>query len=68
MFVVSVISERNGKTYFNKAGVGFRNKDGSINFRLDLLPETQLHIREAQSDAEEPPKTEAPQGRPRNGR
>jgi hypothetical protein len=54
MYVVSIISKRGDKTYFNRCGVGFKNKDGSINFKLDVLGDTQLHIREASSDADEP--------------
>src|SRR5258708_2100109 len=36
MYVVSIISKRDDKTYFNKCGVGWKNKDGSINFKLDI--------------------------------
>lgn len=56
MYVVSIISERNGKTYFSRCGVGFENKDGSINFKLDIHGDTQFHIRKAASDAKEPEK------------
>lgn len=63
MFVVSIISERNGKTYFNRCGVGFENKDGSINFKLDIHGDTQFHIRKARSDADEAQPEEQPSGR-----
>ena len=53
MFVVSIISKRDDKAYFNKCGVGWKNKDRSINFKLDIHGDTQFHIREAQSDAAE---------------
>jgi hypothetical protein len=53
MLIVSIISKRDEKTYFNRCGVGFKNKDGSINFKLDIHGDTQFHIREAQSDAAE---------------
>ena len=63
MFVVSIISKRDDKTYFNKCGVGFENKDGSINFKMDIFGDTQFHIRKAQTDAQEPqPRKEASSG------
>jgi hypothetical protein len=52
MYVVSIISKRDDKTYFNKCGVGFENKDGSINFKLDLFGDTQFHIREAEKNGD----------------
>ena len=36
--VAYVITERNEKTYWNRIGVAFTNKDGSINVKLDALP------------------------------
>ena len=33
-----VITERNGKNYWNRIGVAFVNADGSINVQLDALP------------------------------
>jgi len=54
MYVVSIISKREDKTYFNRCGVGFLNKDGSFNFKLDIFGDTQFHLREAKPDAEEP--------------
>ena len=36
--VAYVITERNDKTYWNRIGVAFVNKDGSINVKLDALP------------------------------
>jgi hypothetical protein len=36
--VAYVITERNDKTYWNRIGVAFTNKDGSINVKLDALP------------------------------
>lgn len=38
MKIAYVIVERNGRTYWNRIGVGFVNQDGSINVRLDALP------------------------------
>ena len=36
--VAYVITERNEKTYWNRIGVAFTNKDGSLNVKLDALP------------------------------
>jgi hypothetical protein len=36
--VAYCITERNEKTYWNRIGVAFTNKDGSINVKLDALP------------------------------
>jgi hypothetical protein len=36
------------KTYFNRAGVAFQNRDGSINIRLDLFQGVTFQIRESQ--------------------
>jgi hypothetical protein len=45
--IVYVISERNGKHYWNRIGIAFINKDGSINVKLEALPVTgQLQIRD----------------------
>jgi len=42
-----------GKTYWNRAGVAFENKDGSFTFRLDVLPQTKFQLREEQPLAKE---------------
>jgi len=36
--VCYVITERGDKTYWNRIGVAFTNKDGSLNVKLDALP------------------------------
>jgi hypothetical protein len=36
----------NGKSYWNRAGVAFENKDGSFTFKLDILPQTKFQLRE----------------------
>jgi hypothetical protein len=36
--VAYVITERNDRTYWNRIGVAFTNKDGSLNVKLDALP------------------------------
>ena len=47
---VFVINESGGKSYFNRCGVAFVNRDGSVNVRLDLLPGVQLQIRDRKPD------------------
>ncbi len=58
MFTISVIQEngagKDKKSYFKQCGVGFENRDGSVNFRLDLFPNVTFHLRQKQSDAAEP--------------
>jgi hypothetical protein len=45
--VCYVITERNERTYWNRIGVAFTNKDGSLNVKLDALPiGGQLQIRD----------------------
>jgi hypothetical protein len=44
--LVYVITQHDGKSYWNRAGVAFTNKDGSINFKLDVHGDTQFQIRE----------------------
>lgn len=34
------------KTYFNRAGVAFENRDNSINVKLDMFPDLTFQIRE----------------------
>jgi hypothetical protein len=47
MKIVYVISERNGKSYWNRVGVAFVNNDGSINVKLDAMPVSgELQIRD----------------------
>ena len=44
---IYVVNEgTNGKSYWNRAGVGFQNKDGSFTLKLDLFPDTRLQLRE----------------------
>ncbi len=44
---VFAITERDGKTYWNRVGAAFENKDGSVNVNLDALPVSgRLQIRE----------------------
>ena len=54
MFVVSVIQEtgsgKDKRTFFHRCGVGFENRDGSVNLKLDLFPGVTLHVREKQEN------------------
>jgi hypothetical protein len=38
MKTVYAITERGGKSFWTKIGVGFTNRDGSISLRLDAVP------------------------------
>jgi hypothetical protein len=59
--VAYVITERGDKTFWNRIGVAFPNKDGSINVKLDALPTSgQLQIR----DYEVRDEADAARGRP----
>jgi hypothetical protein len=46
-------TSESGKSYWNRAGVAFENKDGSFTFKLDILPQTKFQLREEQSLAKE---------------
>ncbi|HWL87793.1 MAG TPA: hypothetical protein VNO21_18445 [Polyangiaceae bacterium] len=38
MKVAYAVSERQGRSYWTRVGVGFVNRDGSINVRLEAIP------------------------------
>lgn len=47
MMIAYVITERDGRHYWNRIGVAFRNRDGSINVRLEAMPVNgELQLRE----------------------
>jgi hypothetical protein len=47
MKIVYVISQRNGKSYWNRIGVAFVNSDGSLNVRLEAVPVSgEMQIRD----------------------
>lgn len=47
MKIAYVITERNGKKYWNRCGVAFVNSDGSINVKLEALPVSgELQLRD----------------------
>ena len=54
-------TSESGKSYWNRAGVAFENRDGSFTLKLDILPQTKFQLREEKPLAKE----EAP---PSNGR
>jgi hypothetical protein len=51
---VFVIRKVGGKTYWNRAGQAFVNRDGSVNVRLDLLPNVDLQIRDQKEGERQP--------------
>ena len=44
---VFVIRQNGERKYWTRCGVAFPNKDGSLNVRIDLLPNVQLQIRDS---------------------
>jgi hypothetical protein len=47
MKIVYVITERNGKSFWNRVGVAFVNHDGSLNVKLEAIPVNgEIHIRD----------------------
>ena len=46
-------TSESGKSYWNRAGVAFGNRDGSFTFKLDILPQTKFQLREEQPLAKE---------------
>ncbi len=47
MKIVYVITDRNGKSYWNRIGVAFVNQDGSLNVKLEAIPVNgELHVRD----------------------
>ena len=51
MKVVYSITERAGRSYWTRVGIGFENRDGSLNLRLEAFPVNgQLQVREWEAD------------------
>lgn len=49
--VISPVERKDGKTFWVRIGVGYANRDNSINMYLDALPVNQrLQLREADDD------------------
>jgi hypothetical protein len=57
MKTVYTVTERNGKSFWLKLGIGFVNSDGSINLKLDGYPANgtlQIRDYEQRDDRREP--------------
>lgn len=47
MKIVYVISDRNGRKFWNRIGVAFINSDGSMNVKLEAIPVSgEMQIRD----------------------
>jgi len=47
MKVAYTVTERNGRSFWNRIGVAFTNRDGSLNVKLEAVPVSgQLQIRD----------------------
>lgn len=47
MKIVYVVTPRGGKNYWNRVGVAFVNRDGSLNVKLEAVPVNgEIHIRD----------------------
>jgi hypothetical protein len=46
-------TSESGKSYWNRAGVAFENKDGSFTFKVDILPQTKFQLREKRTAVKE---------------
>jgi hypothetical protein len=53
VFITQPNPNDKNKSFWNRCGVAFVNRDGSINLKLDLFPNVQMQIREPRSDADE---------------
>ncbi|MEZ4219525.1 MAG: hypothetical protein R3B13_01260 [Polyangiaceae bacterium] len=47
MKIAYVITERDGRSYWNRVGVAFVNRDGSLNVKLEAMPVSgEIQIRD----------------------
>ncbi len=74
MKMVYTVVDRAGKSFWVRVGVGFVNRDGSLNLRLDAIPTNgTLQVRDweerdgAQRPQEGPSPASMPRQRPRDG-
>jgi hypothetical protein len=70
--VYTVVERTPGKSFWVRVGVGFTNRDGSLNLRLDEIPVNGLlQVREWEREPERRPEgvdaPSAPRVRPRDG-
>lgn len=59
------VTERDGKSFWTRIGVGFENKDGSINLKLDFIPtnpDTTIQVRDMPPREDDSPKGESSSG------
>ena len=62
MKIVYVITERGGRSFWNRCGVAFVNSDGSLNVKLEAIPiNGEVHIRDYV------PREDSPHAAQRNG-
>jgi hypothetical protein len=45
-----LLVKQGDRTYFNRAGVGFVNRDGSINIKIDMFPDVSFQLRDPKSE------------------
>jgi len=68
---VYTVVDRGGKSFWVRIGVGFTNRDGSLNLRLDAIPVNgTLQVREwepYEKRAESPEAATRPRSRPAEG-
>jgi hypothetical protein len=50
--ILYLLVETNEKTYWNRAGVGFVNNDGSFNIKIDLFPGLTFNLRDPKPNGE----------------
>ena len=66
MKIAYALTERDGKTYWNRCGVAFENKDRSLTIQLDALPVSgRLQIREDEPREDREPSRDRDGGRHR---
>jgi len=65
--VYTVVDRGQGKSFWVRIGVGFTNRDGSLNLRLDAIPVNgTLQVREWEPYDRKPEVSDAPlRGRPK---
>jgi hypothetical protein len=68
--VYTIVERAPGKSFWVRVGVGFTNRDGSLNLRLDAIPVNgQLQVRdwEPERRSESVDGQSVPRPRPRDG-
>jgi hypothetical protein len=50
--ILYLLVEASGRTYWNRAGVGFVNNDGSVNIKLDMFPGLTFNLKDPKPHAE----------------